>query len=269
MDTPLFVGVSASAQLLASDVDLAGRCRASVLITGPDGRDRSAVARLLHAKASSDPQAFVAVACDRGIAGPLAFQPSGFPPAARTIYLDDLHGLSGRDQDRLLRFLEERGGDAAMRVMAGSDGRLAERVGAGSFREDLFYRLNVIHIAIPALRDRRDDVGAMFRHCLQAIGERAGLAVPALTPDAVAALETYDWPGNVAELRSIAEQLMASRVSTVTRAALPPQILQPAELPRAAIDPPGAGTRDQVIVRIVEELRNVEDGLAPRATRAR
>jgi DNA-binding NtrC family response regulator len=125
--------------------------------------------------------------------------------------------MSLRMQALLLRFLEtgeiQRVGDernrvnANVRVVAATNRRLPERIQAGEFREDLYYRLNVIHITIPPLRERKDDVTPLLDHFLGLFAVEHGVPLPTCSPDAVALLEAYDWPGNVRELRNIAERL--------------------------------------------------------------
>jgi DNA-binding NtrC family response regulator len=95
-----------------------------------------------------------------------------------------------------------------------------------SFREDLFYRLNVVHIEVPPLRDRRDDIPLLLRHFLQTFSSLHRLPVPEITPEALRSLLTYDWPGNVRELKNVAERLVVggSRDACVDRGSLPPEI---------------------------------------------
>ncbi|MEZ5421344.1 MAG: sigma 54-interacting transcriptional regulator, partial [Vicinamibacterales bacterium] len=134
-----------------------------------------------------------------------------------TVFMDEVGEMSLRMQALLLRFLEtgeiQRVGEernrvnANVRVVAATNRRLPERIQAGEFREDLYYRLNVIHITIPPLRERKDDVAPLLDHFLQIFAAEHGVALPRYSPDAMAALEAYDWPGNVRELRNIAERL--------------------------------------------------------------
>ena len=93
-------------------------------------------------------------------------------------------------------------------MVAATNRRLLERIQSGDFREDLYYRLNVIHITIPPLKDRRDDVAPLLQHFLTQFSREHGVPLPTCAPDTVAALEHYDWPGNVRELRNISERLI-------------------------------------------------------------
>ena len=134
-----------------------------------------------------------------------------------TVFMDEVGEMSLRMQALLLRFLEtgeiQRVGDernrvnANVRVVAATNRRLPERIQSGEFREDLYYRLNVIHITIPPLRERKDDVTPLLDHFLRLFAVEHGVPQPACSPEAVTTLEAYDWPGNVRELRNIAERL--------------------------------------------------------------
>jgi DNA-binding NtrC family response regulator len=148
--------------------------------------------------------------------------------------MDEVAEMSPRMQALLLRFLEtgeiqrvgaERQQVAAnVRVIAATNRNLTGRVAAGEFREDLFYRLNVIHLRIPPLRERREDIVPLLAHYLAIFFERQQLAVPEIAPDARQVLERHDWPGNVRELRNVAERLCYREVPLVTSAVLPPEV---------------------------------------------
>jgi DNA-binding NtrC family response regulator len=111
-----------------------------------------------------------------------------------------------------------------VRVVAATNRNLTERMNAGEFREDLFYRLNVIHLTIPPLRDRREDVIPLLAHYLAIFCQRQQVPVPEIGADTRQLLERYEWPGNVRELRNVAERLCYRGVSVVTPAVLPEEI---------------------------------------------
>jgi DNA-binding NtrC family response regulator len=147
--------------------------------------------------------------------------------------------MSLRMQALLLRFLEtgeiqrvgaddRRRPSADVRVIAATNRRVLDRIQSGDFREDLYYRLNVIHITIPPLKDRRDDIEPLLQHFLEQFAEQHGVAVPSCAPEAARALEQYDWPGNVRELRNIAERLICRCAGAVIR---------PEDLPREIVAP--------------------------------
>jgi DNA-binding NtrC family response regulator len=141
--------------------------------------------------------------------------------------------MSLRMQALLLRFLENGeiqrvGSDRVcstvdVRVIAATNRNLMERTAEKSFREDLYYRLNVIHVAVPPLRERREDIPPLFDHFLQAYGQRHHVDPPRLLEETMARLVAYDWPGNVRELKNAAERLVIRKGS---------EVIAPEDLPR-------------------------------------
>jgi two-component system response regulator AtoC len=150
--------------------------------------------------------------------------------------LQDVGYLSWRLQGRLLRYLEThmvqrigstRSTPSDVRLMAITHRRLVHAVGNQSFREDLFYRMNVIHIEVPPLRERCEDVPALLRYFMCVQSTRLGRPVADLTPDALSCLTEYDWPGNVRELKEVAERLVETSTSErIAVDALPPAIVR-------------------------------------------
>lgn len=165
-----------------------------------------------------------------------------------TVFMDEVGEMSLRMQALLLRFLEsgeiQRVGTddrrrltADVRIIAATNRRVLDRIQSGDFREDLYYRLNVIHITIPPLKDRRDDVQPLVEHFLTLFAEQHGVPLPACTPEAMRALEAYEWPGNVRELRNIAERLICRCAgATIRPQDLPVEVLAPAAAP-VSVDP--------------------------------
>jgi DNA-binding NtrC family response regulator len=169
-----------------------------------------------------------------------------------TVFMDEIGEMSLRMQALLLRFLEtgeiQRVGTddprrltSDVRVVAATNRRLLDRIQASDFREDLYYRLNVIHITIPPLKERRDDVEPLLHHFLRQFAGQHGLPAPACSPEALAALEQYDWPGNVRELRNITERLICRcEGETIRLDDLPREIAPP--LARIAGEPAKVAT---------------------------
>jgi DNA-binding NtrC family response regulator len=207
----------------------AGLTGAKTLITGESGVGKDVVAREIHAASDRARREFVAVNC-AGIAEELleselfGHVKGSFTGAYRdcpgklqmadggTLFLDEIGEMSLRMQATLLRFLEsgeiQPVGDARprtvnVRVIAATNRNLPERVAAGHFREDLLYRLRVIQIAVPPLRERRADIPALIEHVLRRVGTRARISSEALD-----ALTRYRWPGNVRELQNVVEQAL-------------------------------------------------------------
>jgi two-component system NtrC family response regulator len=135
-----------------------------------------------------------------------------------TLFLDEIGSLKPEMQAKLLRVLQERemervGGTHTVkldvRIIAATNADLRQGVASQTFREDLFYRLNVVQISMPPLRDRRDDIGALADHFIRRYRQQFGKPVAGLAPEALAALAEYSWPGNVRELQNVIERCVA------------------------------------------------------------
>jgi two-component system, NtrC family, nitrogen regulation response regulator NtrX len=207
---------------------------ATVLITGESGTGKELIARAIHRQGGRRDRPFVAVNCaalpaelleselfghERGaFTGAHARKLGKFEVAhTGTLLLDEIGSLRLDLQPKLLRALQEReiervGGSRAIgidvRIIAATNAELRQAVAAGRFREDLFYRLSVVPLRVPALRERRDDIPLLARHFMARAAESSGQRPREISEDAMAALQTYDWPGNVRELRNIIERLL-------------------------------------------------------------
>lgn len=205
---------------------------ASVLLLGETGTGKELVARALHQLSPRAGGPFIRVNCGalaetlleselfghvRGaFTGALENRTGRFEAAhTGTIFLDEINSTSLKLQVKLLRVLQEqefeRVGDTHtirvdVRVIAASNRDLLEEVEAGRFREDLYYRLNVISITLPPLRERREDIRELVHHFLRIYGDRNGRRIRHVEPAAMQALEDYDWPGNVRELQNYIER---------------------------------------------------------------
>ena len=231
MDTdPGLIVASRAMTDLLSIADRAARSPAKVLITGESGVGKDVLAHFIHRQSPRKTAPFVAVNC-AGLTETLleselfGHVKGSFTGAYRdkrgkmqlahrgTLFLDEVGEMSLRMQALLLRFLENGeiqavGSDSPqsrvdVRVVAATNRNLTEHVAAGHFREDLLYRLRVIHLHVPPLRERPEDVEALARHFLS----RAGREVK-FTDEALLAFERYRWPGNVRELLNVVEQLI-------------------------------------------------------------
>ena len=219
------------------------RARTPVLIRGETGTGKEVIARAIHFNSADASEPFVAVNCTsipeplleselfghvRGsFTGATSDRKGRFELAGRgTIFLDEIGDTSPAFQAKLLRVLQERefhpvGGERARRtearVVAATHRPLERMVREGQFREDLYFRLRVVEIAVPPLRERRGDIPVLADHLLREGAREMHVAPPVLSPDAVAALTTYDWPGNVRELENaLTRALVLGRGSTVT-----------------------------------------------------
>jgi len=229
------IGKSAAMQAMFALIRRLSGSSASVLVTGASGTGKELVAKSLHFNSPRREHPFVAVNCaaipDTLLESELFGYKRGAFTDARsdragifveadggTIFLDEIGELSPALQAKLLRVLQEgeirplgapRSQKVDVRVIAATNKDLEENLATGAFRQDLFYRLNVIHIHLPALRDRADDILPLAEHFLAAGATKAGKDVRAFHESAKKALLGYGWPGNVRELENVVERAVA------------------------------------------------------------
>jgi two-component system response regulator PilR (NtrC family) len=228
--------------------------RTSVLVTGESGTGKELVARALHSEGNRAQRPFVAVNCGaippelmeselfghrRGaFTGAVADKTGLFQEAVGgTLFLDEIGELTLPLQVKLLRALQERRikpvGDAVesevdVRVIAATNRELEEEVARGAFRSDLYYRLNVIEVRLPALRQRREDIPLLLEHFVRRYAAEQDKRVIGLTPEAARALQAYDYPGNVRELENIIEHAMTMASGPRIELGDLPRLRQPA-----------------------------------------
>src|SRR6202165_4775756 len=226
----LFVGDSPAARRV---LDLVGRVapsRTSVLITGESGTGKELVARMIHARSDRAEKPFSAINCaalpeslleselfgiERGVATGVEARAGRFEGANEgTLFLDEVGDMPLSLQAKLLRVLQEReiervGGRKRIpidvRVLAATNARLSERISRGEFREDVYYRLRVVEISLPPLRERREDIPKLARHFLERFAAREGREMLTLDREAFAALLAHDFAGNIRELENLLE----------------------------------------------------------------
>jgi DNA-binding NtrC family response regulator len=242
------LGISAALQGVRDDIALAARSDAKVLITGESGVGKEIVAQAIHAAGQRRSIPLVTINCagipDTLLESELFGHVKGsFTDAHRdkrgwlemanggTIFMDEVGEMSLRMQATLLRFLEtgeiqrvgcDRSTSLDVRVITATQRRLTERIAASAFREDLYYRLNVLHIEIPPLRQRLDDIPPLLDHFLATFAAAHHMPVPEVTAEARQGLLAYEWPGNVRELRNMAERLvLRCRTGRIDAGALP------------------------------------------------
>jgi DNA-binding NtrC family response regulator len=239
------IGESRSIQALEDRIALVADRRCNVLIEGETGTGKEVAARAIHTSGSRSRGPWVAVNCGaipetlleaelfgyvRGaFTGAVQSRAGKFEAAQRgTIFLDEIGDMPLAVQGKLLRVLQERelqrlGGNDTIRldvrVIAATNSNLAERVKAGTFRQDLFYRLNVFHIALPALRERTEDIAPLARHFAEKVCASERIAVKWLDPATIEKLRAHSWPGNVRELENTIE---AAVISSGSRSAIFP-----------------------------------------------
>jgi two-component system nitrogen regulation response regulator NtrX len=246
------VGTSPAMQRLRQLIATAGPTNGRVLVSGENGTGKELVARAIHQQSPRRDKPFVAVNCaaipenliesellghERGAFTGATVQKRGqFEQAdGGTLFLDEIGDMSLNTQAKVLRVLQEQqftrvGGikviKVDVRVIAASNKNLAQEIEKGHFRDDLFYRLNVLPMEVPPLRDRREDIPLLVRHFLQTHAEEQGLKVKEVTPEAMDVLKQYDWPGNIRELRNLIERLMIMVPGAVIEASHAAMFLQ-------------------------------------------
>ncbi|MEZ6188207.1 MAG: sigma-54 dependent transcriptional regulator [Planctomycetota bacterium] len=247
------LGTSAAMRALRERIRRAAAAPSTVLIQGESGTGKELVARALHAGSPHKDGPFVAINCAalpeqlveselfghvRGaFTGAHERREGKFRAAAGgTLLIDEIGDMPLELQAKLLRVLESRrvtplGSDRELevdaRVLASTHRDLAQQVAAGAFREDLFYRLDVVRLEVPPLRERREDVPLLASLFLRQAAARAGRPAPELTAEALARLEAFDWPGNVRQLKHTIEGMVVMAAGDV---------LDASDLPRALRD---------------------------------
>jgi len=195
----MIFGTSRLAEALRHTVRQAARGGAEVLVTGPPGAGVSKVAEVIHLMSPGAGGPFVKRAA-AGL-GPDALGTAWAQAAGGTLFLDEVTALPSESQYDLLDRLDPGG---AARLVAGSTADLAQAAADGRFNADLYYRLEGLRVRIPALSERPEDIPVLFRHYVAQAAEQAGLAVPEIGHDHLAALMAQDWPGNARSLMSAA-----------------------------------------------------------------
>jgi len=245
---------------------------ASVVISGPSGSGKEVLAHAIHRMSPRRDGPFLALNCSAIPATLIeselfGYERGAFTGAAErrighfeqagggTLFLDEIGEMPIELQAKLLRVLEERkvwrlGGRAEVevdvRVLAATQQDLREEIRRGRFREDLYFRLCVFTIELPALRERREDIPLLVQHFVEKLGAESGKRVQGVTPAAMAVLEGHPWPGNVRELRNVLERAVILVDGEFIGVEHLPQELQPEEPEAAALSLPLGNTLDEV-----------------------
>jgi DNA-binding NtrC family response regulator len=228
------IGTSPEMQQVFDTVRQVAASRATVLIQGESGTGKELIAKAIHRLSSRKNGAFVPVHCAALSSTLLESELFGHEKGAFTgaaerrkgrfeladggsLFLDEIGEVDASVQVKILRALEERrfervGGqesiDVDTRLIAATNRDLKKMVAEGTFREDLYYRLYVVVIQLPALRERRSDIPLLLKHYLDVFNQENGRAIEGFSPDALDLLMAYRWPGNVRELRNVVEQMV-------------------------------------------------------------
>jgi two-component system response regulator AtoC len=282
------VGKSARMRAVFEFLRVIGNSESTVLITGESGTGKEVMATLIHQTSRRKHHPFVAVSCalftetlieselfghERGaFTGAIKDRPGRFELGdGGTIFLDDIDDVPVSMQVKLLRVLQNRtierlGGTRTVpinvRVIAGSKRDVRQLVAEGKFREDLFYRLNVLPLTLPPLRERREDIPVLMDHFLERYFRRRNEDVPAVSAAVRQAFTQYNWPGNVRELENACERIAQTcSCGTVRAGCLSASILfRPGALAADVVVPPPAAT-EAAPISLDDRLREVEANL--------
>ncbi len=257
------VGDSQAIQKVFEVVSSVASSTANVLVTGESGTGKELVARSIHQHSPRREMPFIVLNCaalsegvleselfghEKGaFSGALATKKGRFELAHQgTLFIDEVGEMSLTAQVKLLRVIQEHefervGGTRTIRsdvrLVAATNKNLEEEVKKGNFREDLYYRLNVVNIQLPALRERRDDIEALARHFLEKYIRETGKKVTQIAPRALSCLLAYEWPGNVRELQNVMERAVVLAKG---------EVLTPRDLPQGIQGP------DQICLEVPE-----------------
>lgn len=237
------IGESPAVMRVRDIINKVAPTEARVLITGPNGTGKEVVAHLIHEGSARANAPMIEVNCAAipselieselfghmkgSFTGAVKDRAGKFEQAdGGTLFLDEIGDMSLAAQTKVLRALQESeitrvGSDKAIkvnvRVLAATNKDLQKEIAEGNFREDLFHRLNVIPIAVPALNDRIEDIPLLVAHFAEQICGEQGIAVKSFEPDAIKALQSKDWTGNIRQLRNVVERLIILAGATITK----------------------------------------------------
>ena len=291
------IGKSRAMQEIYILIEKVGSTDSTVLITGESGTGKEMAARAVHLQGVRRDHAFVSINCAalpenlleselfghvRGsFTGAVSDKKGMFELAQRgTLFLDEVGEMSPWTQVKLLRALQERkvrrvgGADEVpvdVRIIAATNLDLKKRIEEGKFREELYYRLNVISIDMPPLRKRVEDIPLLIAHFLQKYCDKMGKKPKRFTPEVVGLLEGYAWPGNIRELENVIERIVAIEDrETVTASCMPQEIVSPQKkkLDTQELFSPGFSlTRhlDEVTKKYIQEALAVTGGSLQKA----
>ncbi len=296
------IGRSRPMQHLYKIIERVARTDATVLITGESGTGKELVAQAIHSLSNRKNKPFIPVNCG-AIPGELleseffGHEKGAFSGAIRTrigrfelahggtVFLDEIAEMSPKLQVKLLRFLQDRkferiGGtrtiEVDVRIIAATNKDLWKAVQKGDFREDLYYRLNVVPIHVPPLRERKEDLPLLIKHFLQHHCRTKGLPEKQIHPDVIKCFESYPWPGNVRELENLMERLVIlAEGNTITLDDLPDRFLtyfdeKKANYPKVTLSEQGINLKhllEQLEIDLILQALQITNGVKNRAAK--
>ena len=239
-----FIGNSMKMQQLREQIDMAAKSNSRVVILGESGSGKELVAHILHEKSPRDKKPFIEMNCaaipqelieselfghEKGsFTGAFERKQGKFELADEgTLFLDEIGDMSLTTQSKVLRIIETQefqrvGGSknikVDVRIIAATNKDLREEVKKGNFREDLLFRLNVIPIIVPPLRERKEDIPELVDYFLEYFAAEYGQKPKKITPDGLGMLQAYDWPGNIRELKNVIERFVIMNPSNIITA---------------------------------------------------
>ena len=280
-ELPSVVGRSPAMQRVAEVVRKVAKTRSTVLLLGETGTGKEVLARAIHYESDRADKRFVAVDCGalqptiieselfghrRGaFSGAVSNKAGLFEEAdGGTIFLDEITNMEPGLQTKLLRVLQEsevrRLGDTRprrvdVRVVCATNTNLRSEVDEGRFREDLFFRINIVPISLPPLRERRSDIVPLTAHFLEKMKERIGRGVDSISPEVRDALLAHDWPGNVRELQNTLEGMVVMcRGDALSARDLPPWLVETKAEPSKTL----SGTERQILIAALEQAEWIQ-----------
>ena len=292
-----FIGKSPKMLEIFETIRKTADSASTVMITGESGTGKELVARAIHQDGARRKGPFISVNCGAVPEGVIESELFGHVKGAftgavantlglfsaadgGTLFLDEITEIPASVQVKLLRAIQEREvrrvGDTRdlkvdVRLIAASNRDLTKAVADGTLREDLFYRLNVIPIHLPALRDRRDDIPLLVTHFVEKISKEMGKPVRAVAPETLAVLEQYHWPGNIRELENVIERAIVLGSGEILEpSALPPDLRRPRGAQDVPIEIPEQGidletTLDRIEQQYMEAALERTGGVQTRA----
>jgi transcriptional regulator with GAF, ATPase, and Fis domain len=286
------IGVSRAVRDINEDIDLAARSDAKVLITGETGVGKEVIAGMIHRRSARGAARLITINCagvpDSLLESELFGHARGsFTGAYRdkagilesadrgTVLLDEVGEMSLRMQAALLRFLETGelqrvGADRAhgrvnVRILAATNRDFAGHIASGGFRQDLYYRLNVIHLHMSPLRERREDIPVLLEHFIERCCREYRLPQPKLSPEALDVLTAADWPGNVRQLKNVVERMVLKQSGPIMRPAnIPPDVPRQAFVERPEPDRAEFPSAPSLVAEMVEKGQSFWTVVYPR-----